>query len=206
MGFQRIRFAFLGRNYGHNFRWLIRNASSNSNQYKFDVIVVGGGHAGTEACAAAARMGASTLLVTHKKSTVGMNFVDCLESIVIESVLRTISRTTGEMSCNPSFGGIGKGNLIREVDALDGVCCRICDLSGISYKILNKRKGPAVWGYRAQIDRDLYKKHLQEELFNTRGLEICESSVEDLIIQGDKPSCHGIILSVSIRILIKTYN
>lgn len=179
MGFQRIRFAFLGRNYGHNFRWLIRNASSNSNQYKFDVIVVGGGHAGTEACAAAARMGASTLLVTHKKSTVG------------------------EMSCNPSFGGIGKGNLIREVDALDGVCCRICDLSGISYKILNKRKGPAVWGYRAQIDRDLYKKHLQEELFNTRGLEICESSVEDLIIQGDKPSCHGIILKDGTKIYSK---
>ncbi|XP_076654512.1 5-taurinomethyluridine-[tRNA] synthase subunit MTO1, mitochondrial isoform X2 [Halictus rubicundus] len=104
------------------------------------------------------------------------------------------------MSCNPSFGGIGKGNLMREVDALDGICCRICDLSGMQYTILNKRKGPAVWGYRAQIDRDLYKKHLQEELFNTPGLQICESSVEDLIIQGDSPSCHGIILKDGTKI------
>lgn len=104
----------------------------------------------------------------------------------------------GEMSCNPSFGGIGKGNLMREVDALDGVCCRICDVSGIHYTILNRRKGPAVWGYRAQIDRGLYKKHLQEELFNTPGLHICESSVEDLIIQGNFQNCRGIILSTSV--------
>lgn len=80
------------------------------------------------------------------------------------------------MSCNPSFGGIGKGNLMREVDALDGVCCRICDISGVHYKILNKRKGPAVWGLRAQIDRDLYKKNLQAEIFNTQGLQVVESS------------------------------
>ncbi|XP_078045021.1 5-taurinomethyluridine-[tRNA] synthase subunit MTO1, mitochondrial isoform X2 [Augochlora pura] len=104
------------------------------------------------------------------------------------------------MSCNPSFGGIGKGNLMREVDALDGVCCRICDLSGIHYTVLNKRKGPAVWGYRAQIDRGLYKKHLQKELFNTPGLEIYESSVEDLIIQGDSPNCHGIVLKDGTKI------
>lgn len=104
----------------------------------------------------------------------------------------------GEMSCNPSFGGIGKGNLMREVDALDGVCCRICDVSGINYRILNSSKGPAVWGYRAQIDRVLYKKHLQKELFNTPGLQIYESSVEDLIVHGDSPSCHGIILSMII--------
>ncbi|XP_054007107.1 protein MTO1 homolog, mitochondrial [Hylaeus anthracinus] len=175
MSFKKIRLPPLGRNY-RQFLWLVRNSSTNSDQHKFDVIVVGGGHAGTEACAAAARMGAKTLLVTHKKSTVG------------------------EMSCNPSFGGIGKGNLMREVDALDGVCCRICDLSGIHYTILNKRKGPAVWGYRAQIDRGLYKKHLQEELFNTSGLEICESSVEDLIIQGNTPSCHGIILKDGTKI------
>ncbi|XP_053988256.1 protein MTO1 homolog, mitochondrial [Hylaeus volcanicus] len=175
MSFKKIRLPSLGRNY-RQFLWLVRNSSTNSDQHKFDVIVVGGGHAGTEACAAAARMGAKTLLVTHKKSTVG------------------------EMSCNPSFGGIGKGNLMREVDALDGVCCRICDLSGIHYTILNKSKGPAVWGYRAQIDRGLYKKHLQEELFNTSGLEICESSVEDLIIQGNTPSCHGIILKDGTKI------
>lgn len=137
---------------------------------KFDVIVVGGGHAGTEASAAAVRMGAKTLLVTQKKSTIG------------------------EMSCNPSFGGIGKGHLMREVDALDGVCCRICDISGIHYKVLNKSKGPAVWGLRAQIDRVLYKTHLQAELFNMPGLHIYESSVEDLILKNDPLLCQGVIL------------
>ncbi|CAL7947743.1 unnamed protein product [Xylocopa violacea] len=168
--FKRIMLPSMGGNYRRGFLQLLRNISCNNDQYKFDVVVIGGGHAGTEACTAAVRMGAKTLLVTHKKSTIG------------------------EMSCNPSFGGIGKGNLMREVDALDGVCCRICDLSGIHYKILNKSKGPAVWGYRAQIDRNLYKKHLQEELFNTPGLQIYESSVEDLIIHADSPRCHGIIL------------
>lgn len=98
------------------------------------------------------------------------------------------------MSCNPSFGGIGKGNLMREVDALDGLCGRICDISGIHYRVLNRRKGPAVWGLRAQIDRKLYKKHLQEELFSTPNLEILESSVEDLILQNDS-TCSGIVLS-----------
>ncbi|KOC70834.1 Protein MTO1-like protein, mitochondrial [Habropoda laboriosa] len=170
MSSKNLRLPLLGRKYGPGFLQLLRNISSNNDQCKFDVVVIGGGHAGTEACAAAARMGAKTLLVTHKKGTVG------------------------EMSCNPSFGGIGKGNLMREVDALDGICCRICDLSGIQYKILNKSKGPAVWGYRAQIDRDLYKKHLQKELFSTPGLQICESSVEDLILHGDSPHCRGIIL------------
>lgn len=151
-----------------------------SDEKVYDVIVVGGGHAGTEACAAAARMGANTLLITHKKETVG------------------------EMSCNPSFGGIGKGHLMREVDALDGVCCRICDLSGIQYKVLNTRKGPAVWGYRAQIDRDLYKKHIQNELFQkTPNLEILVAPVEDLIIENSSTNinrqtcveCRGVILS-----------
>ncbi|KAK7868536.1 hypothetical protein R5R35_004818 [Gryllus longicercus] len=154
----------------------------------YDVIVVGGGHAGTEASAAAARMGCNTLLVTHKKETVG------------------------EMSCNPSFGGIGKGHLMKEIDALDGVCGRVCDKSGIQYKILNKRKGPAVWGPRAQIDRKLYKLHLQQELFSTPNLQIEEASVEDLIIEdigidgdiGSTQSCCGIILSDGKLVLGKT--
>uniref|UniRef100_A0A146M5L7 Protein MTO1, mitochondrial n=2 Tax=Lygus hesperus TaxID=30085 RepID=A0A146M5L7_LYGHE len=143
-----------------SWRLLEEQSRSYSHHYTvFDVIVVGGGHAGTEACAAAARMGASTLLVTHKKHTIG------------------------EMSCNPSFGGIGKGHLMKEVDALDGLCGRICDLSGIQYKVLNKRKGPAVWGPRAQIDRTLYKRHLQKELFSTPNLAIIEGAVEDLILE-----------------------
>ncbi|XP_018303418.1 protein MTO1 homolog, mitochondrial [Mycetomoellerius zeteki] len=148
----------------------------NTNETKFDVIVVGGGHAGTEASTAAVRMGAKTLLVTQKKSSIG------------------------EMSCNPSFGGIGKGHLMREVDALDGVCCRICDISGIFYRVLNKSKGPAVWGLRAQIDRKLYKKHLQAELFNMPKLHIYESSVEDLILENNSLSCQGVILKDGTKI------
>jgi tRNA uridine 5-carboxymethylaminomethyl modification enzyme len=153
------------------------------------VIVVGGGHAGTEACSAAARMGCRTLLITHKKETVG------------------------EMSCNPSFGGIGKGHLMREVDALDGICGRMCDLSGIQYKVLNKRKGPAVWGPRAQIDRLLYKQHVQHELFrNTPNLEVMVASVEDLImeeaadVQNDHTvrQCCGVVLKSGAKIGGKT--
>ncbi|KAL4224292.1 Mitochondrial Translation Optimization [Mactra antiquata] len=124
----------------------------------YDVIVVGGGHAGTEAAGAAARMGRNTLLVTHKIATIG------------------------EMSCNPSFGGVGKGHLMREVDALDGLCAIICDKSGVHYSVLNKSKGPAVWGPRAQIDRTLYKKHMQEKILNMDNLSIKESPVEDLIL------------------------
>ncbi|KAF7492204.1 Protein MTO1 -like protein [Sarcoptes scabiei] len=128
-------------------------------QSQFDVIVVGGGHAGTEAATAAARMSSRTLLVTHKFQTIG------------------------EMSCNPAFGGIGKGQLIREIDALDGICGRVCDKSGIQYKILNRSKGPAVWGYRAQIDRKLYKHHMQNEIRQTPNLEVLCDSIEDLILE-----------------------
>lgn len=138
----------------------------------YDVIVIGGGHAGTEACASAARMACKTLLVTQRFDTIG------------------------EMSCNPSFGGIGKGHLMKEIDALDGLCARICDKSGIHYKLLNRSKGPAVWGHRAQIDRNLYKKHMQSELINTPNLEIRSASVDDLIIEQDPSEgyvCKGII-------------
>ncbi|KAL5284954.1 MTO1 family protein [Megaselia abdita] len=144
----------------------------------YDVIIIGGGHAGTEASAAAARIGARTLLVTHKKETIG------------------------EMSCNPSFGGIGKGHIIREVDALDGVSGRCCDNSGIHYKVLNKRRGPAVWGPRAQIDRSLYKKEVQNELFSMESLEISCSPVEDLILNDNK--CNGVILKSGERIFSKS--
>lgn len=138
----------------------------------YDVIVIGGGHAGTEACAAAARMSCKTLLVTQRIETIG------------------------EMSCNPSFGGIGKAQLMREVDALDGVCARICDLSGIHYKMLNQSKGPAVWGLRAQIDRNLYKRHMLADLKQTPNLDIKALSVDDLIIEETPdlgPVCRGII-------------
>ena len=153
---------------------LISKCARNNEEKLFDVIVIGGGHAGTEACAAAARMGARTLLVTHKKETVG------------------------EMSCNPSFGGIGKGHLMREIDALGGVCAKMCDVSGVQYKVLNKRRGPAVWGPRAQIDRTLYKRAIQKEIFHTKNIEVLCGSVDDLFIETNNQNsclqCNGIVL------------
>ncbi|KAI1102588.1 glucose-inhibited division protein A subfamily [Jackrogersella minutella] len=124
----------------------------------FDVIVIGGGHAGTEASAAAARSGARTALVTPKLDNLGV------------------------CSCNPSFGGIGKGTIIREIDALDGVAGRIIDKAGVQFKVLNRRKGPGVWGPRAQIDRALYKKHMREELQSYQNLSIITGSVSDIVL------------------------
>lgn len=127
----------------------------------YDVVVIGGGHAGTEACAAAARSGARTALVTPSLSDLGV------------------------CSCNPSFGGIGKGTMLREIDALDGLAGRIIDKAGIQFRILNKKKGPAVWGPRAQIDRDLYKKYMREEILTTKGLSVVEGKVADIIVSRD---------------------
>src|SRR6202011_284874 len=135
----------------------------------FDVIVVGGGHAGCEAAAAAARMGASTALVTHTFATIG------------------------EMSCNPAIGGLGKGHLVREIDALDGLMGRVADAAGIQFRLLNRSKGPAVQGPRAQADRKLYRQAMQAAIRETASLEVVEGGVEDLIV-ADGRAC-GVALA-----------
>src|SRR5512139_708115 len=125
---------------------------------RFDVVVIGGGHAGCEAAAAAARMGAKTALVTHRFGTLGA------------------------MSCNPAIGGLGKGHLVREIDAMDGLMGRIADLGGIQFRILNRRKGPAVRGPRAQADRKLYALAMQAAIRAIANLEVIEAEADDLLI------------------------
>ena len=130
--------------------------------HRFDVVVIGGGHAGCEAAAAAARMGAKTALITHRFSTIGA------------------------MSCNPAIGGLGKGHLVREIDALDGLMARIADLGGIQFRVLNRRKGPAVRGPRAQTDRKLYAHAMQAAIRAVPNLDIIEAEADDLLIKSGR--------------------
>ncbi|HAV09865.1 MAG TPA: tRNA uridine-5-carboxymethylaminomethyl(34) synthesis enzyme MnmG, partial [Rhodobacteraceae bacterium] len=138
-------------------------------KHSFDVVVIGGGHAGTEAAHASARMGAATALITLSRSGIGV------------------------MSCNPAIGGLGKGHLVREIDALDGVMARVADRSGIQFRLLNRRKGPAVQGPRTQSDRKLYREAILAETVSQPNLSILEGEAVDFVMSGE--SVAGVLLA-----------
>src|SRR5580765_2582599 len=140
---------------------------------RFEVIVVGGGHAGSEAALASARMGRATLLLTHNIETLG------------------------QMSCNPSIGGIGKGHLVKEVDALGGAMALATDEAGIQFRILNSSKGPAVRATRAQADRLLYKRAIRSRLENQPNLTLFQQAVDDLLLEGDRIA--GVATELGVR-------
>ena len=144
---------------------------------KYDVIVIGGGHAGTEAALASARMQKNTLLITHNIETLG------------------------QMSCNPAIGGLGKSHLVREIDALDGAMALATDKSGIQFRILNHRKGPAVRATRAQADRVLYKASIKQVLENQKNLTIFQAPVDDLLLDESKKdiSIKGVVTQTGVR-------
>src|SRR5438477_5894993 len=147
----------------------LHSAAMDEARDRFDVGVIGGGHAGCEAAAAAARLGAKTALLTHSRATIG------------------------EMSCNPAIGGLAKGHLVREIDALDGVMGRAMDRAGIQFRMLNRSKGPAVRGPRAQADRKLYRQAMAALLAEIDGLDIVEGAAEDLRLDAAGRVC-GLIL------------
>src|SRR5712691_8112895 len=153
----------------------LHSAAMNEASGTYDVVVIGGGHAGCEAAAAAARVGATTALLTHRRATIG------------------------EMSCNPAIGGLAKGHLVREIDALDGVMGRAIDRAGIQFRLLNRSKGPAVRGPRAQADRKLYREAMSALLAEIPGLTIFEGAAEDLLLDGAGRAC-GLVLGDGRRI------